>query len=196
MFNLSFFINSFLFGIALAMDAFSVSIVNGIKEPGMKMNKACTISGTFAAFQFAMPLAGWYLVRTLVDFFTGLTKIVPWIGVALLLFIGGKMIIESIAAKKKGEEKEAEELGKGGLIIQGIATSIDALSVGFTISDYSFSPALVECLIIAVTTFGICFAGCHIGKKAGEKLSDKAEIVGGIILLGIAVEIAVKTLRG
>ena len=153
------------------------------------------ISGTFAAFQFAMPLAGWFLVRTLVDFFKGLTKIVPWIGVALLLFIGLKMIIESFTAEKNGEETK-DNLGKGGLIIQGIATSIDALSVGFTISDYSFSPALAECLIIAVTTFCICFVGCHIGKKAGEKLSDKAEIVGGLILLGIAVEIAVKALRG
>ena len=111
---------------------------------------------------------------------------VPWIALALLGYIGGKMLVDGI----KGEEaEEAAELSAGALLMQGVATSIDALSVGFTISEYGWLMALAASLIIAVVTFFICMAGLRIGKKFGTKLSGKASILGGIILIGIGLEI-------
>ncbi len=191
MMNFSFFLNSFIFGAGLAADAFTVSVANGLNEPKMRLKKTCIISGTFALFQFIMPLAGWFCVRTVAREFAAFAKAVPWIGFALLVFIGTKMIIEAV--KNKGEE-EKPAVGFRALMIQGIATSIDALSVGFTIAEMEFLPSLIESLIIGAVTFAICFAGCHIGRKAGAKLADKAGIVGGLILIGIAVKIIVEQL--
>lgn len=188
--NLVFFINSALLGVGLAMDAFSVSMANGLKEPNMKGGRMSTISGVYAFFQFFMPMVGWICVHTIVQIFSAFEKFIPWIALILLLFIGGKMLIEGI----KGEEEtdEIKTLGVGTLIIQGIATSIDALSVGFTIAEYNWLMAFVAALIIAVVTFIICIGGLTIGKKVGTKLSGKAAILGGVILIGIGIEIFVK----
>ncbi|MBR6396831.1 MAG: manganese efflux pump [Lachnospiraceae bacterium] len=186
-----FFLNSVLFGVGLAMDAFSVSIVNGLNEPFMKKNRMCGIAGTFAGFQIAMPLLGWLFVHTIAEVFTSFQKFIPYIALALLLYIGGKMLIEGI--KNKDAEDEKPAVGLLGLLIQGIATSIDALSVGFTIADYTFPFALVESLIIGVVTFAICMAGLRFGKKFGEKLAGKAGILGGVILIGIGLEIFIKS---
>ena len=189
MIDFHFIINSILFGAGLAMDAFSVSIANGLNEPGMRKRRAAVISGTFAFFQFAMPLAGWFCVHTIVRYFSAIDKFVPLIGFVLLLFIGIKMILDSVRGKP---EDEKPAVGFFGLVVQGIATSIDALSVGFTIADYPFYAALIEALIIAAVTFAICFAGCVIGKKVGSKFADKAGIAGGLILIFIAAEILIK----
>ena len=182
-----FFLNSILFGVGLAMDAFSVSLANGLNEPEMKKKKMGAVAGTFAFFQFAMPMVGWICVHTIKDYFSKFETFIPIIALVLLLYIGGKMLIEGI--KNKGEEEEKPGVGVKALLIQGIATSIDALSVGFTIADYNFSKAFVESIIIAVVTFFICVAGLLIGRKAGTKLSNKASILGGLILIGIGVEI-------
>ena len=107
-----------------------------------------------------------------------------------LLYIGGKMLIETIF--KKEEAEKASELSFGALIVQGVATSIDALSVGFTISEYKLPMALLSSLIIGIVTFAICFGGLKLGKKIGTKLSGFAGILGGIILVGIGIEIFVK----
>ena len=120
------------------------------------------------------------------ELFSSFEKFIPWIALALLGYIGGKMLVDGI----KGEEaEEAAELSAGALLMQGVATSIDALSVGFTISEYGWLMALAASLIIAVVTFFICMAGLRIGKKFGTKLSGKASILGGIILIGIGLEI-------
>jgi putative Mn2+ efflux pump MntP len=190
--NLMFFINSILFGIGLAMDAFSVSLANGLNEPRMKSMKVCAVSGVFAGFQLAMPLIGWVCVSTIAGYFSVFQKFIPWIALALLCFIGGKMLYESI--KNKESEEQVQKLGFGALIVQGIATSIDALSVGFTISKYVFLEALLFCSIIGVVTFFICFSGIFIGKKFGTKLPNKAGIFGGIILILIGIEIFVSGL--
>lgn len=198
--NFMFFVNSVLLGVGLAMDAFSVSMANGLNEPDMKKGRICGIAAVYAFFQFAMPLIGWICVHTIAEYFSAFQKFIPWIALVLLLYIGGKMLIEVIVDKvkeKKGiVEEETEDkivkLGFGTLIVQGIATSIDALSVGFTIADYGWVMALVASLIIAVVTFAICVIGLKIGKKAGEKLAGKANILGGIILIGIGIEIFVK----
>lgn len=180
-------VNSLLLGVGLAMDAFSVSLANGLNEPKMKAPRMSLIAGVFGVFQALMPLLGWVCVHTVVEYFKSFEKFIPWIALILLGYIGGKMLYESI----KGDEEEAgkEALGFGTLMVQGIATSIDALSVGFTIADKSFSEALISVIIIAIVTFIICIAGLILGKKFGTKFAGKAGILGGVILIGIGLEI-------
>ena len=188
-----FFLNSGLLGVGLAMDAFSVSLANGLHDPHMSRRRGTIIAGTFAGFQAAMPMLGWVCVHTIVELFSSIESFVPWIALALLGYIGGKMLVEGI----KGEEaEEAAELSAGALFVQGVATSIDALSVGFTISEYGWGMALVCSLIIAVVTFFVCTAGLSLGKKFGTKLSGKASILGGVILIGIGLEIFVTGVFG
>lgn len=185
--SMMFVFNSVLLGVGLAMDAFSVSMANGLNEPKMKKGKMCGIAGIFAGFQFAMPVIGWICVHTILQYFTAFGKFIPWIALILLAYIGGKMLYEGIRNKDSDEEKPS--LGIGALLIQGIATSIDALSVGFTIAEYGWLMAFAAALIIAVVTFVICMAGLMIGKKFGTKLSNKAQILGGVILIAIGLEI-------
>ncbi|MDO4809375.1 MAG: manganese efflux pump MntP family protein [Eubacteriales bacterium] len=223
-----FFVNSILFGIGLAMDAFSVSMANGLNEPEMDRRKELLIAGAFGVFQTLMPLIGWVLVHTAMNIFQQFQKFIPWIALILLCWIGGKMIAEGVqnrkeaqaegagpdgtpggntaeakdadcpAAEAKGLDapaaeavKPAAKLGLWALFVQAVATSIDALSVGFTIAEYDFSHALVETVIIGVVTFIISYAGIRIGKKFGTRLSGKASILGGVILILIGVEIFV-----
>lgn len=182
-----FFFNSILLGIGLAMDAFSVSLANGLNEPGMKTGKMCAVAGMFAVFQALMPLIGWVCVHTIVHYFKAFEMLIPWIALALLGYIGSKMLYEGITSRDSDEEKPP--VGLSALIVQGIATSIDALSVGFTIAEYQFPSALACALIIAAVTFVICMAGILIGKRAGTKLAGKAGILGGVILIVIGLEI-------
>lgn len=190
--GISFYLNSVLMGIALAMDAFSVSAANALNEPDMKKKKMCTVAGVFALFQIAMPLIGWFCVVTIADIFEVFRQFIPWIALILLLYLGIEMLIEGIKHKSTSDEKPA--VGIKALLVQGIATSIDALSVGFTISELSPIQALTEALIIGVVTFFICIGGTVIGKKFGTKLSGKASILGGVILIAIGIEIFVKAL--
>ena len=192
-----FFINSILLGVGLAMDAFSVSLANGLEEPNMKKRRMCFMAGIYAFFQFAMPMIGWLCVHTIVEYFEKFELFVPWIALILLLYIGGKMIWEALHESKEAGEEAVEErvvLTFATLILQGLATSIDALSVGFTIADYGLLMAFVASMIIAAVTFIICMIGLLIGKKAGQHLSSKATILGGIILILIGIEIFVKGL--
>ena len=185
--SLLFFFNSVLLGVGLAMDAFSVSLANGLNEPQMKKKKMCGVAGIFAFFQALMPMIGWICVHTIVQYFKAFEKCIPFIALILLVFIGGKMLIEGI--QNKEEEEEKPKVGMTALLVQGVATSIDALSVGFTISEYGLAMAIVCALIIAVVTFIICMAGLVIGKKFGTKFSNKATIFGGVILILIGLEI-------
>lgn len=191
-FNALFFINSILLGVGLSMDAFSVSLANGLNEPCMKKRRMCAISGMYAFFQALMPMTGWVCVHTVVEYFTAFGKFIPWIALVLLSYIGGKMIYESFRPSE--DEAKCSAVTLSVLLIQGVATSIDALSVGFTIADYRFSAALVCSLIIAAVTFVFCFTGLLIGRKAGTKLSGHAEVIGGIILIAIGIEIFIKGL--
>lgn len=217
-----FICNSILLGAALAMDAFSVSLANGLEDPGMRPGRVCGIAGVFAAFQIAMPLIGWVCIYTIAEYFDAFRAWIPWIALALLAFLGGKMLVEGIrdlkrdavlkdarqatdAEKKTGATAEgktgvtAAAGGKSGgkltvaaLLLQGVATSIDALSVGFTIADYTFPLALLSAAIIGAVTFLLCFLGVHIGKRFGTHLAGRATIIGGLILIGIGIEIFVK----
>ena len=187
--NLLFFCNSVLLGIGLAMDAFSVSLANGLNEPAMKKKKMCGVAGVFALFQAMMPMIGWICVHTIVEVFGAFEGLIPWIALILLGFIGGKMLIEGIKGGDEGDEPKKTTLAA--LAVQGVATSIDALSVGFTIAEYDILMAFVCSLLIAVTTFVICMAGVAIGRKFGTKLAGKASIFGGAILIFIGIEIFV-----
>lgn len=187
-----FFVNSVLLGVGLAMDAFSVSIANALSEPGMKKSRMCFMAGIYAFFQFAMPMIGWICVHTIVKSFSKFEVFIPWIALVLLLYIGGKMIWEALRGKEEDSSGAAVRLTFPTLLIQGVATSIDALSVGFTIADYGLLMAFIASIIIAAVTFVICMAGLLIGKKAGDKLGSKATLIGGIILVGIGIEIFVK----
>lgn len=186
-FTVEFIITSILLGIGLAMDAFSVSIANGLNEPFMRRKKMLTVSTVFAFFQFTMPLIGWFCVSTFIHYFKAFQPFIPYIALVLLVFIGGKMIYDGIHCGCECEECGA--VGVIGLIVQGVATSIDALSVGFTTASYNFAGALVSSLIIGAVTFVICLAGVIIGKKVGNALSGKANVLGGIILVLIGLEI-------
>lgn len=195
-----FIFNSILLGVGLAMDAFSVSIANGLDDPHMSRKRMCIIAGCYGFFQWLMPMTGWFCVHTVATYFKVFQKFIPWIALILLCYIGGKMLIEGIGklSSKKVEEEEKEKktkkLGAGTLLVQGIATSIDALSVGFTIADYGCLQAFSASFIIAIVTFGICMIGLLFGKKFGEKLADKATLAGGIILIGIGIEIFVTSM--
>lgn len=187
--SLLFFFNSVLLGVGLAMDAFSVSLANGLNEPAMRKKKMCGVAGVFAFFQALMPMVGWICVHTIVQYFKAFEKCIPWIALILLLFIGGKMLIEGI--RNNDTDDEETKVGLVALLIQGVATSIDALSVGFTIAEYGLLMALVCALIIAVVTFVISMAGLIIGKKFGTKFVNRATIFGGVILILIGIEIFV-----
>lgn len=187
----TFFFNSILLGIGLAMDAFSVSLANGLNEPGMKREKMCGVAGVFAFFQALMPMIGWICVHTIAQHFKAFEKMIPWIALILLGYIGINMLLEGL--KSGGDEAESPSVGFTALMVQGVATSIDALSVGFAIAHYDFLSALAAALIIAAVTFVICMAGLVIGKTVGTKLAGKASIFGGIILIFIGLEIFISS---
>ena len=196
MLDFLFFFNSTLIGIGLAMDAFSVSLANGLVDPCMKKRKMCLMAGVFAFFQGLMPLIGWICVHSVASHFTQFEKLIPWIALGLLSFIGGKMLFDGIGELRSGCHESCscpKKTGTVELLVQGIATSIDALSVGFTISEYDLPEALICVLIIAAVTFAICLGGIQIGKKFGTVLSGKSAIFGGSILIIIGLEIFVKS---
>lgn len=181
--------NSILLGAGLAMDAFSVSVANAISVPDMKRPKMCLTAGVYAGFQFIMPLIGWFCVHTAAESFKAFNMFIPWIALGLLVFIGGKMIIENLHAKSV--ETKAMNLGAMTLLVQGVATSIDALSVGFTTADYDLPTALFTSVVIAAVTFVLCMIGLMIGKLIGRRWAERAQIIGGIILIAIGIKIVV-----
>ncbi len=193
--DFAFFFNSILLGVGLAMDAFSVSVASGLRQPDIPKRQIIGRSSVFGFFQFAMPMVGWVCVHTIVEKFRAFEKFIPWIALILLGYIGGKMLVEGVRKKKDGGD--GEELCPTGvgfwvLMMQGVATSIDALSVGFTISDYTLFTAVLCSVLVAVTTFVICVGGFVIGRTVGDRLSGRAEVLGGAILVFIGLEIFIK----
>lgn len=205
--TLYFVFNSILLGFGLAMDAFSVSIADGIQNASMKGREMVRIAGTFAFFQFLMPLLGWLCVHEAVRAFSFMEGFIPWIALLLLAYIGGGMIREGIGEYRAAEKSETaperiressyeKKLSWKTLVLQGIATSIDALSVGFATAEYSAMDALGASLIIAAVTMAVCLFGVRIGRKAGDLLSSKAAILGGCILIFIGLEIWIRAMLG
>lgn len=204
-----FFFNAFLLGAGLAMDAFSVSIANGLREPHMTLGRMCAIAGVYAWFQAMMPVTGWFLVGAAAEQFRWFARCVPWIGAGLLGWIGAKMLAEGLRGGDSGlqpadesdamgncENDSAAVLTPGALLLQGVATSIDALSVGFALASYRTGEALTASAVIAAVTFCLCMGGLKIGRRFGELLSDRASVCGGLILIGIGVEMLLRAVLG
>lgn len=202
--------NSIMLGFGLAMDAFSVSLANGFADNKMSRTRRHQIAGTYAVFQLLMPVIGWFFVHNAANFFKGFQKYIPWIALILLGIIGGKMLFEGLMerrARRKcdqncqcdtcsreecrlyGIDPDAGAISNKVLFLQGIATSIDALSVGFTISQYRVFQVMVSAFIIGGVTYVVCYAGLKLGIKFGTKLASHAKIIGGLILIGIGIEI-------
>lgn len=182
-----------LTGVGLSMDAAAVGMTNGLNEPKMRLTKILLIALFFGVFQGVMPLIG-YFAGTL--FAEAVASIAPYVALVLLGFIGGKMIYEALK-KSKEEEETVKNLSVGALTAQAIATSIDALAVGISLLALNGIGALkvnifAACAIIAACTFVISLAAVFIGKKFGAVLADKAELIGGIILVAIGLKIFIE----
>ena len=188
-----FIINSIVLGAGLAADAFSVSLVNGMSEPGMKRSTMILSSAVFAVFQGVMPMTGYLMVTAAVSHFGTLSSYVPWAAVAILMVLGVRMLVSGDAGSTGSG---TARITAWTLLVQGVATSIDALSVGFVISEFPFSSAAVCACIISAVTFAVCYAGVLIGKKAGVRLCGRASLFGGIILLAVAAELLLSMILG
>ena len=191
--NLLFLLNSAALGVGLAMDAFSVSIANGLRELDMPGRRMCLMAGVYALFQYAMPLLGWLCVHTIIELFSAFAKLTPWIALALLLYLGAGLLREGFSERNSPEEASGKRrVSLRELLVQGVATSIDALSVGFTLAEYDFPMANLAGVIIAGVTFVICLGGLAVSKRVGNRLSWRASVLGGCILIAIGIEIFVK----
>lgn len=186
-----------LIGVALSMDAFAVGMTDGMVEPKMAFGKAFTIALSFAVFQFAMPILG-YLCGSVFSMIV--EKIAPWLSFCLLAFIGGKMILDFTFEKKDRHALRSHRpLGTGKMLVQAVATSLDALAVGVTLLAAETSSGLpfgiVYCtMCIGAITFSISLAAVLIGKRAGNRLADEAELFGGLILAIIGLKILIEGL--
>ena len=185
MINIELIIRAVLLGVGLAADALAVSMTNGFNEPKMAIRKMALIAGFFGVFQGVMPLIGYLVGAALLK---SIEKIIPWISLIILGFLGVKAIKEGLAAR---DEEIVKRLTIAALFGQAVATSLDALSVGFTMADLALGSAVFLVSVIAVETFVISFAGVLVGKKFGDRFGNKAEIAGGIILVLIGIEIFV-----
>ncbi len=189
MFGLSFFVTSLALGVGLAMDAFSVSIADSMREPEMRGGRKALIAGVFGVFQFLMPLIGWFFVHELVSMINVFIKFTPWISLFLLVYLGINMIREK---EDENSEGGARHITGGELIVQGIATSIDALSVGFTIADHTALMAVISGLIIGITTFVLCWVALHTGHLFRGRLKIRENVIGGTILILIGIKVFIE----
>ncbi len=177
-----------LIAFGLAMDAFAVSISNGITIKHQRANHALRIGIFFGFFQALMPLIGWSAGLSLRDFISGVDH---WIAFGLLSLIGCKMIYES--TKMDSERRETNPLKLPMLLMLSIATSIDALAVGISFALLNIS-IVTPILIIGTVTFGLSFLGVLIGNNIGHFFEKKIEILGGLILIGIGIKILIEHL--
>lgn len=177
----------FLVGIGLSMDAFAVSICKGLAMPAVNKKQALLIGAYFGVFQALMPLTGWLLGS---QFARHVTKLAPWIAFVLLAWIGGSMLRESLSKKEEDEEVEPVELRHKELFLLAVATSIDALAVGVSFSMVELSVSIgAAAALIGCTTFAISVGGVFVGHIFGVRYKNRAEFVGGAILILIGVKI-------
>lgn len=193
-----------LIGVSLAMDAFAVSITDGLCFRNLTKRKGITIPTTFGIFQGVMPLIGFFVAFGLGQAFSNFFDAIDhWLAFALLLIIGGKMILDAIRELRSPEEEIAEkQYSFLEVLLQGVATSIDALFVGvsFAATDglkESIPNIMISVVIIGCITFIISFIGLIIGVKVGNIFKNKAgitEIIGGLVLIGIGLKILIEGL--
>lgn len=189
--NFTFFLNCVMFGFGLAVDAFLISLSNGLNAPNISRGKMCAMASVFALFQLIAPMLGWLCINTIAKRFDMFEEYLSWIALIVLCYIGVKMILDG--ARRKNTLEEKPKVGLGALLIQASVTSVDALSVGFTIADRSPQAALVGSAIIAAVTFGAFIGGFCIGKRYGTLLANRASILGGVIFIFIGIEVLVNS---
>ena len=178
----------FLIGLGLSMDAFSVSVTNGMCLDRVRYKDALKISFMYAFFQFLMPVVGFFAGNVFKEV---INSVDHWIAFCLLLFIGIKMISEAL--EKNDEKEDMKKISIKLLLVQAVATSIDALAVGISFAALKI-PVFSSSLLIGLITFVICFFGVYLGKRVGNLLKGKAEILGGAILIGIGTKILIEHL--
>lgn len=177
----------FLVGVGLSMDAFAVAICKGLAMPRVNRKQTLLIGLYFGVFQAVMPLTGWLLGS---QFARRVTKMAPWIAFVLLAWIGGSMIRESLSKKEEEEKAEPAELRHRELLMLAIATSIDALAVGVSFSMVELTvPIYAAAALIGCTTFAISVTGVFVGNLFGARYKNRAEFVGGAILILIGLKI-------
>lgn len=178
----------FLIALGLSMDAFAVSISDGLCYPQAGRKQAFLTALVFGVFQAGMPMIGYFAGRT---FAGAISSLDHWIALVLLGFIGGKMLIEAIRELREPESCPARKFSFQLLLMQGVATSIDALAVGvsFAVMDVNIFYAAG---FIGVTTFLCSFVGFFLGRIFGGRWGQKAEILGGLILIGIGLKIFIE----
>lgn len=165
-------------GFGLAADAFSVSVSNGIRDKQMTLTKVNHMAFLFGFFQCLMPLLGYFAVLFMLGWFQVLLNWIPWIAFAILCYLGLKLILD----------KETDcSLSPQNYISQAVATSLDALSIGFTLATYSWPQALLMAFIVGVVTYGICLFAALVGKKLGQHLLQYSSLFGGLILITIGI---------
>ena len=181
----------FLIAVGLSMDAFAVSVCKGLATPKYKLKYSMICGAWFGGFQALMPAVGYLLG---VNFKKYITAIDHWIAFVLLVFLGGKMIIEAVRAEEEAEPSNPFALGT--LFVMAIATSIDALATGIVFRSFSFSTGklLLAVGFIGSVTFILTLLGALGGKKLGEKFRKHAEIIGGIVLVCIGAKILIEHL--
>lgn len=184
------YLQAVLLALGLAMDAAAVSAVNGFTEPHMPIWKVLLMAFFYGSFQGFMPMIGYAAGSIVVDF---VSNVIPYIALVLLAILGGKMLYDGIKGED-GDDEIREGVTIKMLLIQAVATSIDALSIGIVFVEDSVWEALIQSSIIAVITFFISIAALFIGKRFGTYLNDKAQIVGGIILIAIGLKIFIEYL--
>ena len=189
-----------LLGISLAMDAFAVSVTDGMCYGDIGKGKAVSIPITFGLFQTAMPLAGFFLGTLFIQYIDSFDHYVAF---GLLLFIGGKMIFDGIKELRSGEEQfSPKKFNYGEVLLQGVATSIDALAVGISMlsmNGITNGNVFGFVAIIGVVTFLISLGGLILGKKIGTLFAEKAciaEILGGLVLVAIGLKVLIEGIIG
>lgn len=188
----------FLIGVSLSMDAFAVSICDGMVYRDLNKRKGAVIPATFGFFQAAMPLIGFFIGTLFISYIEAFDH---WVAFVLLLIIGGKMVYDGIKEIRHPEEEvETKKFSVPEVLLQGVATSIDALAVGISMLAMEGITTLTVwwyAALIGVTTFIISLVGVLLGVRMGKLFKDKAsyaEIIGGLVLIGIGVKILVEGL--
>jgi putative Mn2+ efflux pump MntP len=178
-------ITIFILAIGLSVDAFSVAIGIGAANTKRSWSPMLRLAAAFGLFQFAMPIAGWLAGQTVVDIISDYDH---WIAFALLTYVGGKMVWEGF--ENENDEEKADQTRGLPLLLLSIATSIDALAVGFSFSILKV-PILFPATIIGIVCFLMTAIGMMFGKVLARIFGKKVEIFGGIVLIGIGIKILI-----
>ncbi len=184
-------INTILVSLSMSVDAMTVGATDGIVEANMKKRKALIIAATFGVFQFVMPVIGYFIGYGFKDY---LSKYIPWIAFSLLVLLGIKSIIDWVKELKESKEnaseiKESKIIKPFDIFAQGIATSIDALCIGFVYLASPINEALLVFAIIGISTFVLSFTTTLLGKLIGDKLQKYATLIAGLVFIGIGIKI-------